>query len=289
MKPVFRLLINRWIARHAASGLNVNAKDAHLHPAVLVTGGSSGIGLAIAHVFHNQGETVVLVARDDTRLAAALSGFPHPTAAPRVFTLALDVTAADALDRIDATLDALGLTLDILVNAAGEGLAGHFYSHNQAAIDHLLAINVDALTRLTRHFLPQMIARARGGILNVASLGGYVPGPGQAAYYASKAYVCSLTEAIAAEIAGSGVRITVVAPGPVATTFHAAMGADHSLYRWLLPAISPERVATAAVTGYHWGRTVVVPGLVPKMLAVAVAVLPHAVTLPLVRLLLALR
>ena len=283
------ILLERWIARWAAPDPAAIASVAHLRPAVVVTGGSSGIGLAIARAFHTQGETVVLLARDPARLAAARATFPGPPAPSRVFTLALDITASDAPARIDAALETLGLVLDILVNAAGVGLAGPFDSHDEAALQGMLTLNIDALTRLTRHFLPAMKARARGGILNVASLGGYVPGPGQAAYYASKAYVCSLTEGIAAEVAGSGVRVTVVAPGPVATGFHAAMGADHSLYRWLIPALSPQRAASAAVAGFRLGRPVVVPGVIPKALAVAVAVLPHAVTLPLVRLLLARR
>ena len=108
---------------------------------------------------------------------------------------------------------------------------------------HLLDLNVAALTRLMHHVLPGMLARARGGILNVASLGGLVPGPYQAAYYASKAYVVSLTEAVAAENAGRGVRFMALAPGPVNTGFHAAMGAELSFYRQLIFAL--ERGATA--------------------------------------------
>ena len=102
----------------------------------------------------------------------------------------------------------------------------------------LVDLNVRALTRLTRHFLPGMRQRGRGGILNVASLGGYAPGPNQAAYYASKAYVLSLTEAIAAETAGEGVRVCALAPGPVDTAFHARMGAENAFYRYLVPPAS---------------------------------------------------
>ena len=142
---------------------------------------------------------------------------------------------------------------------------------------------------MTRHAVPGMRARGRGGILNIASLGGYVPGPNQAAYYASKAYVCSLTEAVASEVAGSGVRITVLAPGPVRTGFHAAMGTETALYRWLLPAVSADRAARAAFVGYTLGRRVVVPGLITKGLAVAVTVIPHWLTLPFIKVLLAPR
>jgi len=254
--------------------------DPGLTPAVVITGGSSGIGRAIAAEFVAEGRTVVLVARTQTTLNAAKSELiaAAPTTNARVETIALDVTTTDAPATLAASLASLGLYADVLVLSAGTGLAGPFDSHPQSEIDHLLALNVAAPTNLIRHFLPAMKSRARGGVLAVSSLGGYVPGPHQAAYYASKAYLCSLTEAIGTELAGTGVRMTVLAPGPVETAFHARMGAEGSLYRRLLPAISPQRTASAAVWGYHLGRRVVVPGLIPKLFAVSVSVLPHWVT-----------
>ena len=122
----------------------------------------------------------------------------------------------------------------------------------------------------------------RGGILNLASLGGYTPGPYQAAYYASKAYVISLTEAIASETAGEGVRLTVLAPGPVRTAWHDRAGAGAAFYRWLLPS-SAASVARAGYLGYTLGLRVVVPGLLSPFLAVALRVMPHRVTTPMVR------
>jgi uncharacterized protein len=272
-------VIDHWIGRNR--GPSVAPIGA---PAVAVTGGSSGIGLEIAGLFLSQGETVVLIARDALRLAEAKASFG--TAGPRVFTLALDVAAADAPAQIGTFFQDQGLYLDILVNCAGVGLAGAFDSHTAGDIEQLLALNVTALTRLTRYALPEMTARGRGGILNVASLGGYVPGPNQAAYYASKAYVCSLTEALAEEVSGLGVRVTVVAPGPIETRFHAAMGADSALYRWLIPALSAKRAARSAVLGFRLGRTVVVPGLIPKLLVIAVWILPHWLTVPFLKVLL---
>ena len=119
------------------------------------------------------------------------------------------------------------------------GLAGPFHDQAPDAIAQLLDLNVRALTALTRHFLAGMRVRGRGGILNLASLGAYAPGPNQAVYYASKAYVLSFSEAIASETAGEGVRITAVAPGPVNTRFHARMGAEHALYRYLVAPAPP--------------------------------------------------
>ena len=278
MNPIILDLIDRWIGRNAP----LPRKDAALFPAVVVTGGSSGLGLAIAREFQREGESVVLVARDTARLASAKASF-GPQAQDRVSTIALDITAADAPSRLDAALALENRSLDVLVNCAGIGLAGAFDSHSEEDIGRLLDLNIAALTRLTRHALPAMKARARGGIINVASLGGYVPGPNQAAYYASKAYVCSLTEALASELSGSGVRMTLVAPGPIDTRFHAKMGADNALYRWLFPAISPERAARSAVFAYRLGRRVVVPGLISKALAVAITILPHWTTTPMIR------
>ena len=126
----------------------------------------------------------------------------------------------------------------MLVNNAGTGLAGPFLTDAPDDLSHLNAVNIDGLTRLTRAALPDMIARQRGGILNMASLGAYVPGPNQAAYYASKSYVLSLTEALASEVSGQGVRVAAMAPGPVNTTFHRDMGAEASFYRLLLPSLT---------------------------------------------------
>ena len=123
-----------------------------------------------------------------------------------------------------------------------------------------------------------MLARGRGGVLNVASLGGVIPGPYQAAYYASKAYVLSLSEALASETSGSGVRVTVIAPGPIATAFHANMGAEAARYRTLLPELSPEHVAASAYRAFTLGQRVVVPGIMYRLFFIALRMLPHAST-----------
>ena len=291
MSSLLFALAKWWIGRAAKPDPEALARVTHLRPAVIVTGGSSGIGFAIAGEFARRGNAVVLIARNAERLDVARLALiaSAQSSAPPVIALAADVTRENIVVDIEAALAQHGLYLDTLVNSAGVGLAGSFDSHSAAEIDRLLALNIAALTRLTRSALPAMKARARGGILNVSSLGGYVPGPNQAAYYASKAYVCSLTEALSSECAGTGVRVTVVAPGPVETGFHAAMGTDDALYRWLFPAVTPEHAARSAYNGYQMGRSVVVPGLISKALAVAVCVIPHWLTLPLLRVLLAPR
>lgn len=271
---------DRWVSRRAVPDTSAISAVAGLRAAVVVTGGSRGIGKAIAARFAEYGRDVVLVARDPLGLEAAAADL-RTSAKGSVSTLVLDVTRPDAGREIEHALERDSRYLDVLVNNAAIGLGGPFAEHAPDAIDALVALNVAAVTRLTRHALPPMLARGRGGILNIASLGGYVPGPYQAAYYASKAYVVSLTEAIAAECAGTGVRIMVVAPGPVETRFHADMGSDTARYRWLVPAMSAEGVARAAYTGFALGRRVVRPGLAGP-LGVLVGTLPHAITVPIV-------
>ena len=274
-------IIDLWLARNANPSATAWAAVAGLKPMTVVTGGSRGIGLALARRFAKAGHDIGLVARhaDPLQLAAAsIARELHVTA----LALPLDVTDASAAQQIDAHLAANGFYVGVLINCAGIGLAGPFLSHGDDAIQHLLDVNVDAPTRLMRHALPAMLARAEGGIINVASLGGLVPGPNQAAYYASKAYVISLTRAVATENAGSGVRVMALAPGPVDTGFHHAMGADLSFYRQLLLALSADQTARAAYRGYVLGLRLVVPGITAKLLQIALWIIPHALLLPIV-------
>lgn len=271
-----------WISRHAARDPKAVARIGDKRPAVVITGASRGIGLALARRAAKDKRAVVLVARHlgPCRQAAdaIAAEYPSTVAVP----LALDITEPAAFAQIEAALEAHALYLDVLINNAGMGLGGAMTSHSVEDLDRLTQLNIGAVTRLTRHALPQMIARGRGGIINVASLGGYVPGPYQAAYYASKAYVLSLTEAVAYECAGLGVRICAVAPGPVETGFHEDMGAETAFYRDLLPALSPERVAAAIWWQFKLGKRVVIPGILPMVGMPALRILPHMLSVPLI-------
>jgi uncharacterized protein len=253
-------------------------------PVVVITGGSDGIGRALAARFIEAGNDVVLVARDAARLAETATAIAVP--GRLVSTLALDITSADATQRLDAHLASLDAYGDVLVNAAGVGLAGAFAAHDPAALDRLVDLNTRALTTLSRHYLPGMLARGRGGILNIASLGGYAPGPWQAAYYASKAYVISLTEALAHECAGRGVRLSVVCPGPVRTAFHERMRGETGLYLRLMPIATAEAIARSAYRRFRLGQRVIIPGLVATTVMPAMRVLPHRLLSPLVAFLL---
>lgn len=262
------------------------ATDIRANPFVVVSGGSDGIGREIALRFARAGKRVLLVARDQERLeraAEAIRGAGKPGAAGvRVDVLALDITTPGAAELIESHVAGLGGHVETLVQSAGIGLSGGFDTHTPGEIERLLALNVTALTRLMRHYLPGMRARGQGGVINIASLGGYVPGPYQAVYYASKAYVISLSEAVAAEAAADGVRVMVVSPGPVATAFHARMGAERSLYRRLIPAATPASVARWALLAYSLHLRSVAPGVVNTVLVQALRILPHRLVIPIV-------
>lgn len=281
-KPgVFTRLLDKWIARYAQPSAAALDAVAGLKPAVVVTGGSRGIGLALARRFAKAGHDVAILARNSDALQEAAAAIERNFGV-KAHAIVLDVTEPDAPRSLDTQLAERGCYMDVLVNSAGVGLSGRFESHSEKDVVHLLDLNVRALTRWMHHALPAMLARGRGGILNVASLGGLAAGPYQAAYYASKAYVISLTEAAAWENAGKGVRLTVLAPGPVNTSFHEAMGAESSFYRQLLPALSPQRTANSAYSGFVLGRCLIVPGVINTFMAVALRILPHTLLLPLV-------
>lgn len=270
-------LVDRWVARRVKPDPQRRQSADGLAPAVVITGASRGIGRALAQRFAEADtHRVVLIARRTAPLEDAAREI-HASVATRPVVVPLDITRPSAPLEIDTALRAHGLYLDYLVNCAGVGLAGPLHEQDPRAIEELIALNITALSRLMRHVLPSLRARGRGGILNVASLGGYLPGPHQAAYYASKAYVISLTEAVAEEVAGEGVRIAVVAPGPVDTGFHDAMHADGALYRKVLPLRSPHMVAHSAYRGLMLGRTVIVPGVLEQVTAVAARFLPRVV------------
>ena len=278
-------LVDLWLRRAWRPDPEALSRLGAGRPAVVITGASEGIGLAIAERFAASDRPLLLIARTAETLSAAAAGLAqrYPV---EIITLPLDITVPTAADAIEAKLAAHGLYADIVVNNAGIGLGGPFTSHDPDQIAALIDTNVRALTVLCRRFLPAMCTRGRGGILNIASLGGYAPGPYQAAYYASKAYVVSLTRAMAYEVRGQGVRIAVVAPGPVDTRFHAKMGADQALYRYMIGGMSAAAVARSAVGGFRWGMQVILPGPLTPVLALAMTLTPGIISIPIIGLLL---
>lgn len=252
-----------------------------LKPFTIVTGGSEGIGHAIARRFAAQRHSLLLIARNEGNLAKAAAALRKDLGA-EVHILPLDITSPGAPAEIDAALVRAGGYAHVLVNNAGIGLSGAFAEHTREEVERLLDLNIKALTVLTHHVLPGMRQRHAGGIINLASLGGYAPGPWQAIYYASKAYVLSFSEAVAEEVAIDGVRVCAVAPGPVDTRFHERMRAETAIYRKLLPPLDPATVARWADRGYRLGARVIVPGLINMIMALALRVVPHRILVPII-------
>jgi short-subunit dehydrogenase len=249
---------------------------AELRPVTLITGASAGIGHALAHVFAAHGHDLVLVARREQRLneladAIAAQGRRRPA------VLGLDLTRRDAVDRIGETLSAAGMELEYVVNNAGFGLAGETARLDRAEQREMIELNVAALTDLSLAFI-EALARRRGGILNVASVAAFMPGPYMAVYYASKAYVLSFSEALYAELAPRGVRVCVLCPGPVPTEFQARAGVRSDRASALL-ARSAERVAEEGYRGLMAGRRRVVPGFANKLVTVLAPLGPRALVL----------
>ena len=193
-----------------------------MRPVTLITGASSGIGAELARVFAEHGHELVLVARREHRLVEladeiAAAGRPRPN------VLSVDLERPGAVSLLAAELGARDLEPANVVNNAGFGLVGQALRLDRNAQLAMIDLNVRALTELSLAFTDSL-ARHRGGILNVASLAAFLPGPGMAVYYASKAYVLSFSEALHHELAGLGVRVTALCPGPVATGFQARAG-----------------------------------------------------------------
>jgi short-subunit dehydrogenase len=286
MMAALETLATRWIGRRATVDPAALAAIAGKAPVAVVTGGSEGIGLAIAEILARRGMQVLIIARRKDKIDAALVRLAG-AGKGRSFGLSVDLTARDAIATLDRELADRNLYADLVINSAGVGLAEEFCTHDAAAVGGLVDLNVRALTQLTHHFLPAMLARASGGILNIASLGGFGPGPGQAAYYASKAYVVSLTIALAHETRGRGVRIAVASPGPVATGFHAKMGAEGARYRRLLPALSAETVAKASLMWFALGRRSILMNPLDMAMAWIMRAAPWPLVMPVIGWLLA--
>lgn len=245
----------------------------------LITGASSGIGAELARVFARHGHDLALTARRRDALDALAHEIAPPgAAAPLV--VPEDLGKPGAADRLATCIAQAGGRVSTLVNNAGFGLNGPVAELDRADQLGIVDVNVRALTDLTLRFLPDIIA-ARGGILNVASTAAFQPGPGMAIYYASKAYVLSFSEALAHELAGKGVRVTALCPGPTESEFQERAGMDSALFDVLRPGAAAE-VAAYGYRALQNGTTVAIPGMVNSVLARASTVIPHSLTLPVI-------
>jgi len=246
-------------------------------PVALITGGSSGIGLELAREFARHDHALVLVARDEKALKQAAASIEDETGA-KVSTHALDLTQDTAVDELFKGLAAT--RVDVLVNNASIGDYGPFAESAPERLMAMLQLNILSLTQLTHHFLPPMVDRGSGRILNVASLVGYFSGgPNWITYVASKVYVLSFTRGLAAELRGTGVTATALSPGASTTNFVTdARVADTRTSRWL-PRVSIPRVASAAYRATMAGHTTVIPGGINKVLAFLGELQPRSITM----------
>lgn len=245
-----------------------------MQPAVVVTGASGGIGAELARIIAGEGQRLVLVARSRQaleRLASELAreGVPTP------LVVALDLAQPEAGEQLATVLREAEIEPMVIVNNAGFGLTGEARELPLAPQLEMIDLNVRALADLSLRFLPSL-SRLGGGLLNVASVAAFMPGPGMATYYASKAFVLSFSTALGKELAAKGVQVTTLCPGPVSTGFQARAGFDLGRTATLFTCSAAE-VARQGWAGFKAGRVVVVPGVANKLLTQMPRLLPRGI------------
>jgi short-subunit dehydrogenase len=242
---------------------------------ILITGASSGIGREMAKLFAASPCRLVLVARKRSALES-LAEEIYKARRVQSEVCTVDLAQPEAASRLCRHLESNGTKIDVLVNNAGFGASGPFAELAPDRQSEMIRVNITALTELTRLLLPGMIKRRHGGVLNIASTAAFQGGPGMAVYYATKAYVLSFSEAIAEEVAGSGVVVTAFCPGSTATNFfEAAQAKESRLFR--RNAMSATDVARMGIEAFHNGKVVAVAGLRNKLLSFSVRLVPRVV------------
>jgi hypothetical protein len=238
----------------------------------LVTGASSGIGTAFARALRARGERLVLVARRADRLEALTQELGGSDVAA---VIPIDLAEPNGPARLQAEMDRRELTVDMLVNNAGFGDTGQFHEAPIERLVGMIDLNARALVELTRRFLPGMIARGRGRIVNVVSNAAFQPVPYLSVYAATKSLALSFTEALATELRGTGVRLQALCPGLTETEFFEAARTGKELLVNKLPRMTPEEVVASSLRGLDRGRLTVITGLSNRLLAAAVHISPR--------------
>lgn len=248
----------------------------------LVTGASSGIGVELARALVNRGHGVTLVARRADKLEELAQELRR--AGVRVECVPADLSDSGVRAKLHEQVNDLGLAVEVLVNCAGLTTVGPVETADPHAELNMIAVNNAAVVDLCTRFVPGMVVRRRGAVLNVASTASFQPMPAQAAYAASKAFVLSYTEALRGEVSNSGVTVTALCPGPVATELIAVAGfLPEELEAMPTPLWkSPKYVAEKGIRGMHQGRMVVVPGMLNRGLAFFAHLAPNSLVVPIV-------
>lgn len=242
---------------------------------VLITGASSGIGYELAKLFKRDGYNLILVARDKEKLQMAVDKLNNEK--NKIIMLDVDLSREDEVDKLIKYINKNEIDINILVNNAGIGSFGEFAEIDWKTEEKLIDINIKALTKLTKYFLPKMIEKKSGGILNVASTAAFASGPRMATYYASKAYVLNLTEAIHEEVKEYGINISCLCPGPVRTSFQSKAGIKKSekAKKYLMNA---DIVAKVGYDKFKKGEVIIIPGFKNRVLVNANKLLPRAIS-----------
>lgn len=249
----------------------------YLGRTALITGGSSGIGLEFARIFARRGASLVLVARSEDRLRAAASALEEEYGVS-VRTIPANLSEKGSISRVVSGVEELGLEVSLLVNNAGSGYYGRFTEGPEPEeVWDGLSLNVTVSAALTRAFLPGMIRRREGAVVNLSSTAAFQPVPYMATYGASKAFMLSFSEALWAECRGTGVKVLAVCPGAVETEFWADWGGrDPRRYNLLTGISNPGQVAEAGVHALDSGKGTVIPGLRDRLVARSIPLAPRS-------------
>jgi hypothetical protein len=246
----------------------------HKARTALITGASGGIGYELSKLFAKDHYNLLLVARREDRLNQ-VAGELRAEFNVTVNTITLDLAADQAVTTLFERLKGEGMAVDVLVNNAGFGVFGEFAEMQEEEVLGQVQLNVMALTHLTRLFLPAMISQRQGKIMNVASTAAFQPGPLMAVYYATKAYVLSFSEALANEVAGTGVVVSCFCPGATDTGFQKRAGIENSRLFKKIGAMDVETVAADGYRGLVAGKTLVISGTRNWLVAESVRLAPR--------------
>lgn len=242
---------------------------------VLITGASSGIGYELAKLYANDGHNLILIARNIDRLKIVESELNKYNIEIKI--LNLDISKDYDIEKLFNYVEINKLNINTLINNAGIGSFGDFKDIEWEKEESLIDINIKSLTRLTKYFLPKIIENKNGGLLNVASTAAFCSGPRMAAYYASKAYVLNLTEAIYEECKETGIKVSCLCPGPVKTGFQGKAGIkkSESAKKYLM---EPEVVAKIAYKEFNKSKLIIIPGMKNKLLVLGNKLLPSSIS-----------
>ncbi|MCX8056053.1 MAG: SDR family oxidoreductase [Ignavibacteria bacterium] len=250
---------------------------------VLITGASFGIGYELAKIFAKEKYNLILTARSEDKLNQIKEELQNSDI--QIVTLAKDLSKPEAPKELFDEIKKLKINLDILINNAGFGLLGPFKELELQAQLDMIQLNITSLVHLTYLFLPEMIERKSGKIMNVASTAAFQPGPNMAVYYATKAFVLSFSEALYSELKDYGITVSALCPGPTKTEFQKRARMENiNLERAkLIPYMSAEEVARIGYDGLMKGKRVIIPGFLNKFGTKLVRIFPKSIVLAVIK------